>query len=57
MTATTKHLVVAWDTETDDIEIDRTGLSWFEVVGLLAVALDIAGERIPTPYYETEDLE
>jgi len=52
---TIKHLVIQWDDESNEITIDTKGLSVFDVVGLLHVAMALADDGIPYPQHETEE--
>lgn len=55
-----KALVVHWNVETNEVWLDTSGLSCFDVVGLLQVALDCAEVAIPnalTDYDNAEDSE
>ena len=50
-----KALIVFWDDETNVVTLSKEGLFCFDVAGLLAVALELAADEIPTMQYETED--
>lgn len=52
-----KYLIVAWDTKNGLVDLGTEGLSCFDVAGLLAVALELAAQDIPTPQYDTEESE
>lgn len=56
---TTRSLVVHWDTALNEVWMDSSGLSCFDVIGLLRVAIDIAEAELPTedtyPDMEDED--
>lgn len=56
---TRRSLVVHWETATNEVWIDSSGLSCFDVEGLLRVALDLADMDLPTqtvyPDQEEED--
>jgi len=42
-----RHLVVAWDPDEGTVVLDTRGLTPFDVVGILAGALQIARDEIP----------
>jgi hypothetical protein len=54
---TRRSLVVHWDTAANEVWMDSSGLSVFDVSGLLRVALDIAEMGLPTEdvYPESEE--
>lgn len=54
---TRKSLVVHWDTASNEVWFDGSGLSCFDVVGLLRVALDIAEIDLPTETVYDEETE
>lgn len=56
---TQKALIVNWDTASNEVWIDSSGLSCFDVEGLLRVALDLAEMSLPTEalYEDTEENE
>lgn len=56
-TLTRKSLVVHWETDTNLIWLDTSGLSVFDVTGLLSVALEIAECNLPTEDFDMEELE
>jgi hypothetical protein len=52
-----KYLIVAWDTESDDIDFDAPNMSCFDAAGVLSVAFGLAGARLPNYDYEPEESE
>lgn len=46
-----KALVIFWEPESMEIELDMPGLSWFDVKGLCEAALDITEQHLPEPNY------
>jgi hypothetical protein len=52
-----RYLTIAWDTVSHEIDFDASidGLSCFDACGLLAIALELAAQRVPVP--QTEDPE
>lgn len=54
---TRKSLVVHWETDRNIIWMDTSGLSCFDVIGLLRVASDIAESELPSEDYDPEGAE
>jgi hypothetical protein len=52
---TQRSLVVHWDTALNHVWIDSSGLSCFDVMGLLHVAIDLAEAALPTEDYVPEE--
>jgi hypothetical protein len=54
---TRKSLVVHWETDSNIVWMDSSGLSCFDVIGLLRVACDIAEAELPMEDYDPEGSE
>lgn len=54
---TRRALVIWYDDETNEIELEDDAFSYLEVPELLRCALDAAEMNTPTPAYESEDDE
>jgi hypothetical protein len=54
---TRRSLIVHWETDTNVVWIDSSGLSCFDVSGLLRVAIDLAEMDLPLEDYDPEESE
>lgn len=50
-------VLIWWDPDTNEIDYEAPGMSVFDAVGVMTIALELAAQHLPQPLYDDPELE